>query len=217
MTPRERLIAASRGGDVDRKPRVTWFGGEASADAKIVAGMAESARRGIDGLLLADVANPFGLALRKGIDLNKALKDDPSVGGDMLNGLVGEVRQTIAVSLASGADGIFYRLHGACPRHCSPMQYGGHYLELDRELLDGASQATLNILFVAGGDELYVDFVSDLPAHVFAWDSELSKIPAVRVRAARAGALASADPNSDVALAIGRQDYLDELERPEIG
>jgi len=97
------------------------------------------------------------------------------------------------------------------------MQYGGNYLERDRELLQSAREAQLTVLFVAGQDELYIDFVSDLPASVFAWDRDLSKISASEVRASRLGATASSDPTSEIALVIGRQNYLETLEQPNIG
>ena len=217
MTSRERVLAASRGGDVDQKPTLSWLGADASADAMVVVNI-ESLNRSADApVVLVDVSNPFGLALQKGIDLNKALKDDPTVGSEVLDSLIDEVRTRIAGGLASGADGIFYRLHGASPRHCSPMQYGGHYLERDRELLSEASDAYVNVIFVAGEDELYIDFVSDLPAQIFAWDSELTQISAEQVRAARKGAVASADPSSEISLLIGTENYLANLEQPNIG
>ncbi|MEQ1936371.1 MAG: hypothetical protein ABL962_21150, partial [Fimbriimonadaceae bacterium] len=52
----------------------------------------------------------------------------------------------------------------------SPMQYGGHYLEQDRQLLDFATASCQVALVIEGGPETYLDFVSDLPAEVFMWD-----------------------------------------------
>jgi hypothetical protein len=217
MTSRERLLAASRSGEVDRKPTLAWMPGSFEADARVIQDVSELVDRDESGVVLADVPNPFGLALQRGIDLNKALKDDPSVGGSVLDGLVEEIRRKIAVSMDTGADGIFYRLHGATPKHCSPMQYGGHYLERDRELLDEVADANLNVLFVAGGEELYIDFVSDLPPQVFAWDSELSHVSADQVRSSRLGAVASGDPSSEILLVIGNVHYLENLEQPHLG
>ena len=217
MTSRERILAASRGAEVDQKPTLRWLADGVSTDATVVLNFANLDRHAGAPVTLLDVSNPFGLALQKGIDLNKALKDDPTVGSEVLDSLVEEVRSRIAGGLASGADGIFYRLHGANPRHCSPMQYGGHYLERDRELLSEASDAYVNVLFVAGEEELYIDFVSDLPAQVFAWDSGLTQISAAQVRGTRKGAVASADPTSEIDLLIGRENYLENLEQPNIG
>ena len=217
MTSRERVLAATRGAQVDSRPSVAWMTQELSADALVVEEL-DCLQRDQDGkVLLVDVPNPFGLALKRGIDINIALKDDPSVGSQVLDGLVEEVRSRITISLKNGADGIFYRLHGACPAHCSPMQYGGHYLERDRELLSVASDAYLNVLFIAGEEELYIDFVSDLPATVFAWDGDRSGITAAEVRASRVGPSASSDPASEFSLVIGAENYLQNLEQPTIG
>ena len=217
MTSRERLVAASRGAEVDRQPSLAWLNGADGVDATVVAGKSNIERGADSSVVLAEVSNPFGLALEKGIDLNKALRDNPAIGNEVLDNLVEEVRGTIAARLESGADGIFYRLHGANPQHCSPMQYGGYYLERDRELLEEVSEATLNVLFLSGEQDLYIDFVSDLPAQLFAWDSDLTKISAADVRSARKGAVASADPTSDVLLKIGRKNYLSNLEQPNLG
>lgn len=217
MTPRERLLAGSRCSKVDTKPVLDWSDGLTDSDGCVVQSIEGIAQSEKTPAVLIDVANPFGLALKKGIDINGALKDDPTVGGELLDTLVEEVRRRISKGLEGGADGIFYRLHGACPKHCSPMQYGGHYLERDRELLSSAATAPLTVLFVAGQEELYIDFVSDLPASVFAWDCELSKLSASDIRASRIGATASSDPTSEITLLIGRENYLEILEQPNIG
>jgi hypothetical protein len=96
------------------------------------------------------------------------------------------------------------------------MQYGGHYLERDRELLQSAAD-TFTVLFIAGQEELYIDFVSDLPASVFAWDRDLTQVSASEVRTSRTGATASSDPASEITLLIGRENYLENLEQPNIG
>jgi len=217
LTSRERIVAAARGGEVDRRPTLSWLSESSSSDAAVLEQTEIAKSLSGERVVLANVPNPFGLALGKGIDLNKALKDDPSVGGVVLDGLVEEVRSQIRASLESGADGIFYRLHGANPSHCTPMEYGGHYLERDRELLNEADGATFNVLFIAGNEELYIDFVSDLPAHAFAWDYDLSKLPASEVRQSRIGAVASSDPSSEILLEIGNDQYLETLEQPNIG
>lgn len=217
MTSRERVAAVASGGSVDRRPRLSWLDDSSDSDARVVGSVEGIVRDEDEALVLLDVANPFGLALKKGIDINRALRDDPSAGGQVLDSLVAEVRERILAGLECGADGIFYRLHGATPRHCSPMQYGGHFLERDRELLCEASDARLNVLFVAGGEEIYVDFISDLPAHVFAWDGDLSDLTAEAVRTSRRGVLASSDPAAEIALSIGIENYLESLEQTNFG
>ena len=151
-------------------------------------------------MVLAQVRNPFGLALSRGIDLNAELSNDPAKGNEILNSLVEEAKAVSATALASGADGVFYELHGATASHCSPMQYGGYYLERDREVLEEIKDASLNVLYVVGDDETYIDFVSDLPAHVFAWDNRTTGFGAAYVRSLRSGAQASFDPASEISL-----------------
>ena len=202
---------------MDRKPYLGWLVDPSTTDVSVVNSSDVRSHLSDDKVVLAEVANPFGLALGKGIDLNQALKNDPSAGGEVLDGLVEEVRGQIRSGLDAGADGIFYRLHGAHPSHCTPMQYGGHYLERDRELLQEAEGAAMNVLFVAGPEEIYIDFVSDLPAEVFAWDYDLSKLSAKEVRSLRNGAVASSDPSSEFELVIGNKRYLETLEQPNIG
>ena len=75
----------------------------------------------------------------------------------------------------------------------------------------------MNVLFVAGPEEIYIDFVSDLPAEVFAWDYDLIKLSAKEVRSLRNGAVASSDPSSEFELVIGNKRYLETLEQPNIG
>jgi len=209
MTSRERMLAAASCLNTDRQPLLAWMANDTQADATVSCSATK------DSMILADVPNPFGLALKKGIDLNKALKDDPTVGAAVLEELVDEVRKSISEGLGNGADGIFYRLHGASSKHCSPMQYGGHYLERDRELLSEPDSSVLKVLFIAAEDEPYVDFISDLPAQVFAWDMSLTNVTAADMRVSRQGAVASSDPTSEICLVIGRDRYLETLERPE--
>lgn len=151
-------------------------------------------------MLLVQISNPFGRALEKGMDLNQLLADEPEKGGEVLDSLISETREDIISAMDGDADGVVYLLHGACEKHCSPMQYGGHYLEKDRELLSGISDAALNLLYVVGDQDLYLDFVSDLPAHLFGWDDRTTGISAAEGRAIRGGAVATFDSGSDVLL-----------------
>ena len=200
MTSRERLVTAARGGEVDQKPVLVWPGRSASieSDAQVVSGLDGAISD--DKAVLVQVVNPFGRALAKGIDLNKELDADPSEGDKVLQFLKQEVIDEGLTALEQGADGILYVLLGARGTFCTPMQYGGHYLEVDREILQAWSEARLNIVFVAGNDDVYIDFVSDLPAHLFAWDVEASTFDAAYVRTLRSGAQLSSDPESEVRL-----------------
>lgn len=198
MTGRERLVAAARGGETDQKATLAWPCPEsATSDALIVAG-ADAVVADSERAVLVEVANPFGQALARDLDLNAALVADPDAPA--LEEMVEATRADLRSALDAGADGVFYVLHGARGKWCSPMQYGGWYLERDRELLQEIADARLNVLFVVGEDDAYLDFVSDLPAHVFAWDSAATAQDSATVRAMRQGAQASADDRSEIRL-----------------
>lgn len=204
MTSRERVLAAIGGYGIDRKPVLAWPHWKEGSDIRHYTDetMPEQIEAG-DSLALVEVANPFGLAMQKDIDLNKVLKDDPRQGNEILGELVGEVKRDIELAYEVGADGILYRLYGARSSHCTPMQYGGYYLERDREILELADGGHVNLVFVVGEDDVYLDFVTDLPAKMFGWDSKSSGITAADVRQMRGGALVSEDPDSDVLLEPG--------------
>jgi len=80
------------------------------------------------------------------------------------------------------------------------MQYGGFYLERDRELLSSVPAVVTRVLLVPGGEDVFLDFVSDLPAEVFAWDSRASGFSSEYVRGMRQGLQASEDPGSEIQL-----------------
>lgn len=203
MTSRERVIAVGQGQEVDQKPVIVWPGEpEEFADALVVPSWMTREVQPTpleDGrILLAEVVNPFGKARIRGIDLNEMIRLDPEIGAIELDEIVDETRLEIREALAHGAEGILYRLHGARELFCTPMQYGGHYLEKDRELLDEFAGNAFNLLFVVGNNDLYLDFVSDLPAHAFGWDVRGSGISVNQVRDMRPGALAADDDQADI-------------------
>lgn len=203
MDGRERLVLASRGGPVDHQPVLVWSespGHQADGIVVSLAGLVDALRTHPDQLVLAEIVSPFGLAKRLGVDLNEVLGDDPTRGEGMLNQFAAEVREDIALALERGADGIFYRLDGAYPAASSPMQYGGHFLEIDRILLTEVREARLNILYVEGGEETYFDCVTDLPAHAFAWDLAQSRVEVEAMRQIRSGALAAPSKEADIIL-----------------
>ncbi|HZH99465.1 MAG TPA: hypothetical protein VEX38_10880 [Fimbriimonadaceae bacterium] len=203
MTGRERIVAAARGGVVDRKPTL---GISEDSDARVVRTVADAVSG--DSALLVDILNPLGRALRQHQDLVRSLVDDPESGHSLLQDLVEETREEISQALAMGADGVFYRLQGADPSACTPMEYGGYFLERDRELLEEVAEARLNVVYIDSSSEPYLDFVSDLPAHVFAWDRGASDLTIRGVRELRAGALACQDPDADIALDLEHQGRL---------
>lgn len=147
---------------------------------------------------LKTIFNPVGLARADDVDLVAELAEDPGRGNQVLDGYVSQVAASIMDALADGYDGILYRLSGAHPDVSSPMEYGGYFLERDRELLGSASSAGCNILMVEGGEGVYLDFVSDLPAQVFAWDSKAAGVGPSEIRAVRSGLIACADAGADI-------------------
>lgn len=198
MTPRERLTAAVKGEEVDQKPIIVWPNPHPEADATIVGLEAMTRMPAQPMAVLVKILNPFGRAILADGSLSELIQEDPKEGEKVLDILVDETSEEISRALAQGADGIFYRLRGAEPNHCTPMQYGGHYLERDREILGAIPSEKLSVLFVEGGPETYWDFISDLPAGIFAWDKATLPIEVDAVRKMRNGPLATADPSADV-------------------
>lgn len=218
MQANARFFAACRQEPTDRPAVMYWPGAnDGRSDAVIVSSDPEVIRhheRTDERAVLAEVPNPYGRAWVQGIALNEILAADPNEGNRILDQFVEETRTAMARSLDAGVDGILYRLHGANAEHCSPMQYGGHYLEHDRALLESVSGAGCNIFFVVGDRDIYLDFVSDLPAHVMGWDDRTSGITAAEGRALRKGAVATFDLSSDVRLAVGAPSVAQMLEKP---
>ncbi len=221
MTSRERVLAVLAGQVPDEKPVMIWPHEEMYSDIAI----APTGRLNNNGsksrIQLAEVLSPFSRAIARQIKLNEILQEDPAKGEEILGGLIQEAKSEIEAALKAGADGIFYRLQGAEPTYSSPMEYGGHYLEVDREILATSTQSpipntqhptpntqyptpntqhptNLNVLFVEGGPETYIDFVSDLPAAVFAWDCERTDVPVATLRRLRRGVLATSDRDADI-------------------
>ncbi len=231
MTDRERILKLLGGDEPDRQPVISWPCAKHAETSIIVrppnqplinpstasagGGSVSSGEpgRGCDGLVLAEIVNPFGIAIEQGRDLNALLKTDPERGATELDRLTSEVKASILDVIERGADGILYRLHGACAKWCSPMQYGGFYLERDRELMEAAQPLMFNVLFVAGDEEVYFDFVSDLPAQALGWDSRMTGVTAKQMRGIREGLLLAEDEEADIRLAAQEGSIAEGLER----
>ncbi|MFX8704206.1 hypothetical protein ABTM89_19130, partial [Acinetobacter baumannii] len=84
-------------------------------------------------LLLAQIYNPFGQTIRQGVNWREAMAQGHADGGALLDLLQAQVAREIEDAADRGADGIFYVLSGACPAWTTPMEYGGYFLERDRE------------------------------------------------------------------------------------
>ncbi len=196
MTGRERLIAAAHRNPVDRQP-ILLFGDQGESDGVIV---------GIDALnaiaptraRLVSIQSPLSRSLNQSRTLLDLLKVDPAKGQQVIDDLALEVSREIKTALAAGADGIAYQIEGANPTVATPMQYGGFFLEVDRMLLsEAASAAHANLLWVRDQNEPYIDFVCDLPAHLFAWSPE-SQVSISQVKLLRAGPIAFPSLDAEV-------------------
>lgn len=192
MTSRERLVAVASGEGTDQKPVISLAGG--SSDA--VFDSLDSER-----ISLKSVLNPFGQAMKQDVALWEILEADPEEGECVLHGFVTKSKAEIREALEEGYDGVLYYLVGATSEHTTPMEYGGHYLERDREILSEVASAAFNMVFVVG-EEAYLDFVSDLPAHAFGWES-LSDNEVDQVRELRQGALCTNSKRADIILELG--------------
>ena len=201
MTGRERMLAAVRGGEVDKRPVLGYLGcGDCDAIAVPPADVASTIEAHAECAVLAIVPSPLGLALKEGTDIVGELHADVKKGESLLDSLTRRTQESIHGAIERGADGVFYLLDGAHPAVTTPMEYGGHFLEVDRHLLTEFQDARVNAIFVLGKRDPYLDFVSDLPAHLFGWEAD---VPLSDVRAMRHGALASSLEGAEVALKLG--------------
>lgn len=144
------------------------------------------------------VDGPFARGEALTLDLLDLLESDPDKGQLVLDGLVEETKS----ALGSTDHPVIYRLTGPEPALATPMQYGGFFLERDRELLEFAKSRGEVWLFVDAGPDAYLDFVSDLPADIFAWDAQKTRFPLSEMRKLRSGTLCTNEPGADLSLSV---------------
>ncbi|MEA2551934.1 MAG: hypothetical protein QOJ65_110 [Fimbriimonadaceae bacterium] len=201
MNSNERISAALAGKPVDRKPVIAWPGEDKGSDVHVLRVSVPRRETGGGGeSTLMEVLNPFGLALSQGTNLLHVLRDNPARGESLLADAVRSVRARIRTGIAE-ANGILYRLHGARSSLSTPMEYGGHFLELDRDILSFA-EGGIRMVFIVGGEDTYLDFVSDLPAEIFGWDVKGTGVSVSQMRSLRKGALAAASKEADILLSF---------------
>lgn len=185
MTGRDLLLHVVNGGVPERALSIVPKGSEGDC---VLCELGE-----VDGqssvAQLCRVKSPLARALASGEEIVELLDTDVEQGAERLRELTEATRNEMAEAVSVHADGIVYELDGAYPSVSSPMQYGGHFLEIDRALLAEAKQSTATVLWVRGEDSPYIDFVSDLPSHVFVWDSGAG-VTVEEVAELRTGALA---------------------------
>ena len=203
MTHQERLLALVHGQVLDCQASIGWPGPSPLwSDAVVVPHrqISDSLGHVEDRALLAEITSPFGKALKQGFTLNRLFQSDSHAADSLLDSLAEECKFACKSALENGADGIFYRLHGATLDWSTPMEYGGRYLERDREILSLSSHSRLSVLFVVGGAETFFDCVSDLESHLFGWDIHESNVGVSAMRKIRKGLLLCDDSLADVRL-----------------
>lgn len=201
MSGMANLKAAAKGTKLSPKPVIVWSASPGHKADGIVATLntLEDALRSHPGqAVLVEVMSPYGRATREGINLTDILTDQPEAGAHELSKWAASAGSDIQQALKEGANGIFYRLDGAYPAANTPMQYGGLYLETDREILKQIPEEALALLYVEGESDPYLDFVSDLPADLFGWDAPRTGIESEQVLKMRDGALAAEDKGASV-------------------
>lgn len=208
MTLRESIIQVIRGGHADATLQLSL----STPGFNVVQPNRVIEHLSSDGITLGLIPNPYLLARLNGEDLNESLRQDPEKGEHLAASFENECQKLIQTTLENGADGIFYLLDGARGACSTPMEYGGYHLERDRAILESVSAATINVVFVVGNDDLYIDFVSDLPAQLFAWDSLASTFTPDYVRSLRVGALVTNHPDADVQLSIDVNALITQIE-----
>lgn len=152
-------------------------------------------------LWLKLVHGPLSRLMKSNRSIFDILDEHPTAGEEELNREADLTRNEIARAKSDGFDGFCYVVNGAYPAISSPMQYGGHFLEVDRMLLDEAEGQGYRAVFVQGSDEPYVDFVSDLPCEILGWDIR-SGIEPAQVKEMRSGLLMADHPDAEIGLMI---------------
>lgn len=194
---------------------ITWPNARQAEASIVVRSPGEPLVADHESFVLAEIVSPFGLAIDRGLDLMRLLRADPVAGAGELDKLTNEVKAGILDVIERKADGILYRLHGACEKWSTPMQYGGFLLERDREMLETARPLAFNVLFVVGDSDVYFDSVSDLPADAFGWDAQTTGVTADQMKSLRDGLLLAADSKADLWLDNKAASIAKALEKPK--
>jgi hypothetical protein len=147
------------------------------------------------------VKGPFQRMIDEGKSAEILAKchEHPEAGAELVAGYVDATAKDIAIT-EDDSQAIWYVLGGCEPAYSTPMQYGGLFLEWDRELLTRANETQKVFLHAAAGKDAYLDFIADLPATCFVWDDVATGVSLSEMRSMRGGLLACSDPNADLVL-----------------
>lgn len=204
MRGRERLQAVCEGASPGFQPVLAEYGLNSELPDGLIVTRAEdlaAARsRHPDAAVFLAVPNAFARAGNEIVELLRLSEQDPGQADERLSGFAEQTLSQIEAAKRLGADGVFYVLSGADPARSTPMQYGGLFLELDREALAKACEMGMSFLYLDAAKGAYLDFVADLPASAFGWDRAGTGIEVAAVREIRPGALFADDPEADILL-----------------
>ena len=197
-------MATVEGKATDRALTISWPASDNGADVQVypAGAMAERAGGQTPGTALAFVPNLYRQFELMGADPIEILKGTDEKSAALVEEAEALSLRSVRGALDNGAVGVFYELHGANAGQCTPMEYGGLFLERDRAFLEAVADAPCNFLYV-NGKEPYLDFVSDLPARVFAWDAAASGISVQEVKTMRSGCLMADADAADIRLNAG--------------
>lgn len=204
MRGRERLQAACEGASPGFQPVLAEYSPSLELPDGFIVTSADdldAARsRHPEAAVLWAVPNAFARAGNEIVELLRLSEQDPGRADERLSGFAEQALSQIEAAKREGADGVFYVLSGADPSRSTPMQYGGLFLELDREALSKACEMGMCFLYLDAARGAYLDFVADLPASVFGWDRARTGVEVAAVREVRPGALFADDPEADILL-----------------
>lgn len=108
---------------------------------------------------MTTVLGPFARLQERGLDIYALNDADPSAASGEIEAVCAEILEELRMAPGD----IVYVLRGAEPEYSTPMQYGGLFLEQDRALLQSVQGRNVT-LRIEGGDEVYMDFLEDLPS-----------------------------------------------------
>lgn len=202
MTQRERFLAACAGEPTDRKSVLVWSASPGHRCDALVCPRVEvrqARETHPDQAVLVAVESPLARAMQRDPLLTADLSEAPEKGSRRLESLKREARDEALAGMEAGADGVFYILEGAYPEVCTPMEYGGFYLDVDRELL--STLPTPSVCHLAGEGGIYFECVADLPCTALAWDFAANELTYEQARQLRTGLLAIDHEEADIVFA----------------
>lgn len=160
-----RLLEQIREGSLTEKVTVAAWDGHTCEDV-IVCGLAQiqEAKRTCPASSVLAAVEGVAARFHRSNPLPTALDAPPSHLQEQVDSAVTSCKNDLQTAQERGADGVSYLVFGADPDHATPMQYGGLFLEHDREVLDRAKSKGFVEAMIAPADETYYDFLTDLPS-----------------------------------------------------